>query len=227
MAVQDKLSEPIGRPKRIIPPTWGELEFTFTGLAPLLMNAPTLLDPFAPITREIQALTAKKSSSRTADEHMSIAKLSWTASLYHDDDIGPYAPSTWIKGVMIKAAKRQRLGTAVENYLIVVERKIPLAYEGPRDTESLWDEGYRDVRAVRNAGPSGSQVPRVRPCFETPWSLQALIAYDPSELDVDRLWRAGERAGVLGIGDYRPEFGSFAFDLREVKKPRSEKEKKP
>lgn len=213
---------PSTRPERIIPPTYGELEFTFTGRAPLLMNAPTLLDPFAPITRELQALTTKKSSARTADEHMSIAKLSWRASLYHDEKLGPYLPGASVKAALAGASTRWRLGGVLKRSLIVVEHKVSLQYDGPRDVESLWDEGYRDVRAVRNAGISGSQVPRVRPCFED-WKLISTIAYDPQELDVDRLWRIGERAGILCIGDYRPEFGAFAFELREVKTPRQEK----
>jgi hypothetical protein len=212
-------------PDRIIPPTYGELELTFTGQAPLLMNAPTMLDPFSPITREIQSLTAKKSSSRTADEHMSIAKLSWRASLYHDDDLGPYMPGAAVKASLAGAGTRWRLGSVVRRSLIVVAHKVALVYDGPRDVEDLWEEGYRDVRAVRNAGASGSQVPRVRPCFEQ-WTLVSRTAYDPQELDTDRIWRIGERAGILGIGDFRPEFGTFRFDLKVLKQPRDDEEKR-
>jgi hypothetical protein len=209
-------------PERIVPPTYGELELTFTGQAPLLMHAPTMLDPFAPITREIQALTTKKSSARTADEHMSIAKLSWRAALYHDDELGPYMPGAAVKATLAGAATRWRLGSVLRRSLIIVEHKVALLYDGPRDVEALWDNGYRDVRAVRNAGPSGSQVPRVRPCFETPWRLVSTAAYDPQELDTDRLWRIGERAGILAIGDFRPEFGTFRFELRVIKEPRDD-----
>lgn len=215
-----------GAPRRIIPPVYGEIAITFSGLAPLLMNAPTLLDPFAPVTRELQSLTTKKSSARTADDHMSIAKLSWRASLYYDDELGPYIPGRMVKSVMAAAATRWRLGATIKRSLIVVEHKLPLIYDGPRDIEGLWDEGFRDVRPVRNAGINGGQVSRVRPCFEPPWSIEATAAYDPQEFDIDRLWRIGERAGIMCIGDYRPEFGSFAFDLREIKAPRDDEKKK-
>lgn len=218
-----KVAIPHERPARIVPPTYGELELMLQGLAPLLMNAPTLLDPFSPYTRELNALTSRKSSARTADDHMNIAKLSWRAALYHDEELGPYLPGAAVKACLAGAATRWRLGAVVKRSLIVVEHKVPLQYNGPRDVEALWDEGFRDVRAVRNAGPSGSQVPRVRPCFDQ-WSATCTAAFDPQELDVDRLWRIGERAGIMCIGDYRPEFGMFAFDLRVIKAPREEKE---
>lgn len=216
-------TNPNGRPVRIVPPTFGELELTFVGTSPLLMNATTFIDPMHPLTREFADRTAKRASTRTIDDHMMISKVEWRGRLNYDEQLGPYMPSDTVKGSLMASATRFKLGAAVGRGLIPVDYKVPLIYDGPRDIEGMWEAGYRDIRPAKNAGKDGGRVNRTRPCFDQ-WKLMTTVAWNPGELDVDRLWQIGDRAGFLGIGDYRPEkggtFGMYEFSMKVLKEPR-------
>jgi hypothetical protein len=61
---------------------------------------------------------------------------------------------------------------------------------------------------VSNAGIGSGRVLRCRPMFKD-WSLDVPVAYDPEEIDADFLAIVVERTQKYGLGDYRPEFGSF------------------
>lgn len=200
---------------RIIPPTFQRAELALTGITPLLMHRPTLLDPLHPLTREMRKLTTKPSSSRTVDDHMNINRIDWLAGIYHNEELGPYEPAKNIKGCLAAGGGRWKIGATIRKFFVVADFKVPVVYDGPRDLDGLWEEAFRDVRPVRNSGKNGGQVPRCRPCFED-WSIEAKVAYDPAELDYDKLCLALERAGIIGLGDYRDEFGKFIGELKRV-----------
>lgn len=193
---------------RIVPAAYRSGQLRLEGEAPLLMHADTLLDFTHPLTRQFKELVAKHSSQRTVDDDMNLAHVEWLAGLYYDDDLGPYMPGGAIKRAITSAATRFKKGDPLKRGLIVIQTKVPLEYEGPRDRQDLWDEGFRDMRGAVNSGRNGGRVMRCRPCFD-PWALTADIAYDPKECDRDTLEAIIEFAQVRGIGDYRPDFGTF------------------
>lgn len=193
---------------RIIPDAYVSAQVRFEGEAPLLMHADTLLDITHPITREFKALAAKRGGTRTIDDEMNLARLEWLAGIYHDEEIGPYIPGGSVKRAITQAATRFNKGEPLKRGLIVEQLKIPVEYEGPRDLDGLWEEGYRDMRGAVNSGRNSGRVQRCRPLFEE-WALTFDVSWDPKEADRDTLAFILEFAQVRGIGDFRPEFGTF------------------
>lgn len=201
---------------RIIPDAFKLAHITMVGEAPLLMHADTLLDITHPLTREMKKLTGKRSSDRTIDDEMNMAKIEWHAGIYHDEELGPYVPSVNVKEMLAQAATRWRKGSTVTRTFIILTQKIPVEYDGPRDLDALWEDGYRDIRGAVNSGIGRGRVTRCRPCFED-WTLNIDVAYDPREVDTDVLKDALELAQWRGLGDYRPEFGTFAATWTDLK----------
>jgi hypothetical protein len=150
-----------------------------------------------PLTREFKELTRKRSSDRTIDDEMSIMHLEWLAGVYHDGEIGPYLPGANVKTALAEAATRWRKGATVRRSLVVVEQRLPLEYAGPRDLDALWSEGYRDVRGAVTSGQNRGRVTRCRPCFEE---------------------TIAEFAQIRGLGDFRPDFGTFTAEWTEAEK---------
>jgi len=192
----------------VIPAAYRSATLHIEGEAPLLMHADTLLDITHPLTREFKELTGKDSRSRTMDDEMNIAHIEWLAGIYHEDDIGPYLPGSMVKANLASAATRWKKGATVQRSLVVVQAKLSLEYNGPRGLEDLWEEGYRDMRGAVTSGRNRGRVMRCRPMFEE-WALTAEIAYDPKELDRDLLESVCEFAQIRGLGDFRPDFGTF------------------
>jgi hypothetical protein len=191
-----------------------DVNLTMHGVAPLLMHAPTLVDPLHPLTRQMADLTAKKQAQRTTADWEAICRTDHRAGLYYDDDLGPVIPTIMIKKAMQEAGGRWKLGAKVKRGVIFTERIVRLDYDGPRDIDGLYDAGFVDHRPVKNGGMNAGRVLRSRPCFDA-WSIDTSFKLDPHELGLDDLGKILERAQVYGIGDYRPEFGLFsaAFEV--------------
>ena len=206
---------PVPAGPRIIPSAFRRGEVRIDGTAPLLHHKDTLLDPMHPLTRQFKELTAKPSPMRTLDDDMNIAHIEWLAGIYHDDELGPYFPGYAIKRAITQAATRHKRGEPLKRGLVVLAHKLPLIYDGPRDLQSLWDEGYRDMAGAVNSGRNAGRVMRCRPCWED-WALNIEFAYDPKECDADTLVAIMEFAQIRGIGDHRPEFGTFTATWTEV-----------
>jgi hypothetical protein len=193
---------------RIIPDAYDSASLRFEGTAPLLHHADTFIDPTHPLTREFKALTAKSRATRTIDDEMNLSRLEWLAGIYHDEDIGPYWPGRNVKRAITKAATRFKKGDPLKHGLIVEQFKIPLEYDGPRDLDALWEEGYRDMCGAVNSGISRGRVLRCRAMFEE-WTLTFDMSWDPKACDRDTLERIVDITQVRGLGDRRPEFGTF------------------
>jgi len=75
--------------------------------------------------------------------------------------------------------------------------------------KDTWDFiDTRKVNVQRNA------VPRSRPAFNAGWSTDFVVSILlPEYIDQDTLHQAIERAGrLVGVGDFRPDFGLFRID---------------
>lgn len=195
--------------RRVVPPGYAQASLQLSGTAPLLMNSGEF-DRDGELYRTFRMLGQKR--GKTLDDEARLRELEWELALYLDADIGPYIPGKNIKAMLIKAATKWRRGADIERSLVVVQYRVPLDYDGPRDQAGLWASGFRYTAMVTNAGMNRGRVTRCRPMFMD-WGVQATLAYDPEDLDGDFLQLVAERAQKLGLGDYRPEFGAFSAVL--------------
>jgi len=77
------------------------------------------------------------------------------------------------------AGKVHKLGTAFKRAALVLEDKLPIEYQGPRDPEAMFaNKRFVDMRSVK---VGTSKVLRARPKFDD-WKLRFTIAYDESVL---------------------------------------------
>lgn len=204
---------------RIVPNAFAEADWHLEGQSPLLMHDDKLLDITHPLARKFKELAAKR--GKTIDDAMMLARIEWEAGMYHDDNIGPYMPGTNLKRAITEAATRFNKGAPLKRGLVVTDEKVPLEYDGPRDMEDLWEYGYRDMRGAVNSGRNAGRVMRCRPCFEE-WGLTVHVAWDVKECDVDTLESIVVFAQIRGIGDFRPEFGTFQSTFTVTKVGTSE-----
>ena len=205
--------------RRVIPPGYQLGTLTLTGTAPLLMNSGEF-DRDGETYRAYYLLGQKKKKS--LDDEKRLRELEWTLRIYIDDEIGPYIPGKNVKELLRSAATKWRKGEEIKRSLVVVDYRIPLLYDGPRTAGELWKAGFKYEAMVANAGAGSGRVVRCRPQFAG-WALATEIAWDPEELDFDFLEVVVERTKKYGLGDYRPEFGSFqaTLDAGELHKPGS------
>lgn len=195
--------------RRVVPPGYATAQLTLEGRSPLLMHSADF-DRDGEAYRAFRLLGQKR--KKTLDDEARLRELDWELGLYLDAEIGPYIPGKNIHAILRSAATKWSLGEEVKRSLVVIPYRIPLEYDGPRDQAGLWAKGFRYSTMTANSGRSRGRVVRCRPMFPE-WQLTAEIAYDPEDLDADSLALFVERTQKYGLGDYRPEFGSFAATL--------------
>ena len=191
--------------RRVVPESYARASLHLEGTSPILMNCPDL-DRESELYRAFITLSQKK--GKTLEDEARLRELEWKVRIYLDDEVGPYVPGSAVKKCLMVAATKWRMGETLHRSLVTVGYRIPLLYDGPRDEQGLWDGGYRYTTMVQNAGFGSGRVMRCRPMFPE-WSLDTELAYDPEEIDSDKLKLIVERAQRFGLLDYRPEFGSF------------------
>lgn len=196
----------MGPTRRAIPTGYLVYEIELTGISPLLMsNGEVDRDSDQYIAYENLAAQKRK----TREQRAQLRELEWYTRIYFDDDLGPFIPAKNVKELIRSAATKTRDGENVRRGLVIPEYRIPLVYDGPRDAAELWEAGFRYTAMVANAGAGSGRVDRTRPWFPE-WSLVFEVAFDAEELDQRRFEDVVARTEKYGLGDYRPEFGSFA-----------------
>lgn len=186
----------------------GILQVRIESERPLLMHSLRLLNKFDPLTKERAKYTGIR--KKTDADELAIQRLDWLGGLYFDDQLGPYMPSDNIEAAIVEGAKLSKGGRDVKRGVIVLQDRVPLEYDGPRDIEGLYRDGaspFVDARGVRN---QASRVIRCRPIFLR-WALTFDVSFDKNCIkDADTLIGFIRDAGLYcGLGDYRPKFGRF------------------
>ncbi|WP_369913882.1 hypothetical protein AB8810_12705 [Xanthomonas sp. NCPPB 3005] len=185
------------------------IAFRITGTSPLLMQAETLANPLHPLTRAHKAVSTKRKKSE--DDYLWLMESEWSASMYYDEEIGPFIPALNIESCIAEAGKIHRLGKTIKQAVQVVTDRAKLEYEGPRQKEKLWkSERFADVRTVT---VNQKRNLRCRPIFLR-WSAMFDVEYMEDVLDRGDLVRVVEEAGRrIGVGTYRPRFGRFEVEV--------------
>jgi hypothetical protein len=189
--------------------------FTITvqGTAPLLMHNAQLSDEFNPVALEMKKITAKK-TKKTDDDRWELRRLEFIGGLYFDQEAGPYVPAANIEASIAKAAGLTRNGQDVKRGVRITTDVNPVAYRGPRTIDALW----ADANHVHNASVKVGQarIIRTRPIFRE-WITEAEGIYDPTVIDMESLKMFATKAGqLIGLGDWRPRFGTFDATIQEA-----------
>jgi hypothetical protein len=216
-----QLRERLGRPRkepavrklsamrRVVPPGYRVYELELVGVTPYLMSS-------GEADRESDTYIAyrqlSKKRGKTVEDESRLRELEWYTRIYYDEKIGCYVPGKNVKEMLREAATKWRKGEDVKRSLIIPEYRIPLIYEGSRKPADLWKAGFSFVAMVANAGAGSGRVERCRPCFDE-WAIKTEVAFDPEDLSDHELELFVSRSEKYGLGDYRPDFGSFKASL--------------
>lgn len=195
--------------RRVVPRGYQQVGLVLEGTSALLMSSGAADRD----SEEFKAYTALgQVRGKSLEQESQLRQLEWALRLYMDEELGPFIPSANVHELLRSAATKWKKGEDIKRSMIVEEYRIPLLYDGPRDVDGLWEAGFRDSRMVANGGMSRGRVVRCRPKFEA-WSLACTLAFDPEDIDLDQLHLIVERSQKYGLGDYRPQFGSFSATM--------------
>lgn len=182
-----------------------QMSVKLNSVQPLLMNCNQGVDPLFKFTKQIKEITSKR--KKTDEDHEEILHLKWLSALYYDDEIGPYIPAENVEACLREAAKKSRRGKDVVSGIRVVQGKIPLEYDGPREPEEMYQSGkFRDFRVGRIQRAS---VNLCRPRFNR-WSITFDMTYEEdifSESEIEEIFKIAGK--YMGLCDYRPRYGTF------------------
>lgn len=189
------------------------MHITFTGTAPLMMHNVRLADSLDPYTRQLAAISSKR--KKTDDDRLEMSRIEFLGGLYHDEDMGPYIPAENVFRCLMNAATVNRAGKKIERGVIIQSRRIPLAYDGPREPEKMWGTGESEFVDRRVVAVMGKRIVRTRPIFNT-WAIDFNVLLNPQVLDEDEFRVTLENAGtMIGLGDYRRFYGKFSVEVSD------------
>ncbi len=185
------------------------LTLKITGERPLMMHNARLANPLDSVTKELKALTSKK--TKTEDDILEIKRVEWMGGIYTDEDGRPCLTEDMVLATIVEGAKQNKNGKKAKAALYGCDPTFVLDYDGPRDVSDLYNDGrFCDFRAVR---VKQSKVMRSRPIFRQ-WGATVRIDVDTDILTMDEAMQAVEIAGMrVGLGDYRPRYGRFSVEV--------------
>lgn len=191
-----------------------DVRIEIVGTSPMLCHNIALSDPENEYAKQISLITSKR--KKTDEDRKAIERLEWFGGLYtaHEEGMmGPVLPTRCIRKAVVEAAKVNRLGKSVTRALLFKDVHIPIAYDGPRDLEQLFqDKKYHNRASV---SVNKARIMRVRPCFPK-WSIIADATLIEDALDFDDLNRIINLAGQIeGLGDNRVNgYGRFEATVK-------------
>ena len=185
-----------------------------TGSSPLLMKSTKGVNPLHPMTKELKSFTSKR--VKTDEDYASMFWIDYQLGAYYDETLGMYLPAEVLEACIREGAKANRLGEKSKVAVFILDDKIALEYDGPKDIKRLYDavgDKFKDIRAVT---VNKSKVMRCRPRFEA-WGLTVELHLDEKLMNPEQLQNALLIAGTQkGLGDYRPRYGRFTASLTEI-----------
>lgn len=195
-----------------------QVKLSVKGTRSLLMHNARLASPMDAYAKELGRLNkSKRSSARTDEDRLELARVEWEGGFYFDDVLGPYVPGKWVFKTLLEAARTGRRGKKIEGGVLVINDKHPLIYPGPRTMDEMWgDNGTSPFVDFQTVRVGTARVDRCRPVF-TQWAFEADLLLDTSVVDFDEMAEIARIAGqLIGIGDYRQQYGRYEAVLEKV-----------
>jgi hypothetical protein len=171
-------------------------------------------DPQHPLAREMKMITDKR--KKTEGDLATLDRLKFISGLYCDNPVkmGPYLPGPNFFKALIEAGSITRAGKKIERGVMFLTTEAPLVYDGPRDPDALWGDGTGKFVDRRIVVVNRARIPGIRPIFPT-WGAQFEMMIDPNIIDRDEFADIAERAGKIGVGDFRRFYGKFDVKVTE------------
>lgn len=189
-----------------------KINLTLTGVGPMLMHNGRLANPLDPHTREMKALTAKR--TKTDEDLINILQVEARGGCWETDDGFVGIPNAAIWRSVYDAAKAFKRGEDIKRAFSFDDVTQPLTIDGKHWSVSDWCASmdridYRPVKVMNR------KVMRARPKFSAGWQSEHTFDLLTGVVDPRDLVPIFERAGSLvGLGDWRPTYGKFAIALQ-------------
>lgn len=175
------------------------------------MHSAQAADPMNKYAKAMKRISGKR--SKTEDDHAELARLEFIAGLYYDTDLGPVIPGENIIATLVEGGKRIKQGKNVTRSVIITDMVTPLVYTGPRTIDDLYGDGDTDFVLRNSVKVQQSRVMRTRPIFND-WQLEVDGMLDDTIIDQDVFEEIVTHAGnTSGLGDWRPRYGTFTYEI--------------
>lgn len=186
-----------------------KMKIKLVGVCPLIMHNGQLADPLNQYAKAMKEVSSKR--SKTDDDHQQMSHIEFMGGLYVDDKGQFIVPEDVVEAVIVDGAKKSRAGK-VATAAIFCDGDFKLTkYEGPKDAEARFNEGYLLRKAVR---VQQARVMRTRPKFAN-WEATGTIVFDTEQLNEADVKKFLEIAGrQSGIMDHRPKYGRFDVEFK-------------
>lgn len=190
-----------------------EIDIRLDGVRPILMHNVRLANPLDPYTRRLKEITSK---NKKTDEDLAV--ISWIearGSAYETADGLLAIPAENVFSAIWEGAKGAKKGMQFKRAVLPLTDLEPIYIHGEtRSVDDYLNAGNIDVRPVK---VQRNRVMRSRPIIEAPWTVTHRFEMMTDEFDFDDLQAAIDRAGrLVGIGDFRPRFGTFTATFEEA-----------
>lgn len=176
----------------------------------LLCHNERLADSLDPAARDVAEISKKR--NKTEADHLELARREFIGGLYLGDN-GPMVPAMNMLRCIEGGARRLKRGKDVNRGLVPLDEYADLDYEGPRDPDELWKQGFWLRKGV---GVGTKRVTRTRPCFKN-WKLVLPVEVDANIWDPHTLQDVCDQAGKYeGLGDMRPIHGKALITVTPI-----------
>ena len=181
-----------------------EFRIEITGESALIQHSALGIDNFHPLKLEMANLTKKKGSNKTSEDERRIREIETELSFWFNGSQQLIIPAPAMRSCIETGARKVKQGPQVREGLIVLNDGL-LEYDKERYGETLAELRNRTQFTVPVV-VQRARVLRTRPRFETPWSAEFSVEYDPDLVDKTQLENWLDIAGRrIGLGDWRPE----------------------
>lgn len=189
-----------------------KLTLKLTGSRPMLMHNGRLANPLDPYTRDLKAISKKR--SKTDDDLERQAYVEARGGFWETSDHLIGIPTAAVWRSIYDASKAFKLGEDIKRALSYDDETLPILIGGREwDCDEWLKNGenptdYRPVKVQRN------KVMRARPRIPEGWETTQHFDLEETALDPGLLVPVLERAGSLvGIGDWRPTYGRYSIEV--------------
>lgn len=116
---------------------------------------------------------------------------------------------------MFYGRNAKKVGMAVNSFLYIPETELTLKREGKPFHIDNFDKQFEVVEHVARLD-KGIPNPKVRPMLRAPWTTEFSFEFTSSpDCSWEVMVKMFQQAGIIGLGTYRPIFGTYRVQVVE------------